>query len=98
MWRTVQETGSAVLLISQDLGVIANYCDRVAVLHDGRIVEDQPVRDFFAAPRHPYSREVLRLQIDASSASAAPVQTAEPLVDVRGRRRGCVDLKTQHFA
>jgi oligopeptide/dipeptide ABC transporter ATP-binding protein len=61
MWSTVQETGSAILLVSQDLGVIANYCDRVLILHDGQIVEDAPVRQFFAAPQHPYSQDVLRL-------------------------------------
>ena len=36
MWQTVQQTGSAVLLVTQELGIIANYCDRVLVLHDGR--------------------------------------------------------------
>ncbi len=61
MWQTVQSTGSAILLVTQELGVIANYCDRVLVLHDGRIVEDAPVRDFFANPQHPYSQDVLRL-------------------------------------
>ncbi len=45
MWQTVQTTGSAILLVTQELGVIANYCDRVLVLHQGRIVEDAPVRD-----------------------------------------------------
>jgi oligopeptide/dipeptide ABC transporter ATP-binding protein len=61
MWQTVQATGSAILLVTQELGVIANYCDRVLVLHDGRIVEDAPVRQFFESPRHPYSQDVLRL-------------------------------------
>jgi len=61
MWTTVQDTGSAILLVTQELGVIANYCDRVLVLHDGRIVEDAPVREFFANPQHPYSQDVLRL-------------------------------------
>ena len=61
MWQTVQSTGSAILLVTQELGVIANYCDRVLVLHDGTIVEDAPVRQFFAAPQHPYSQDVLRL-------------------------------------
>jgi peptide/nickel transport system ATP-binding protein len=61
MWQTVQSTGSAILLVTQELGVIANYCDRVLVLHEGRIVEDAPVRDFFANPQHPYSQDVLRL-------------------------------------
>ena len=61
MWTTVQDTGSAILLITQDLGIIANYCDRVLVLHDGKIVEDAPVRQFFADPQHPYSQDVLRI-------------------------------------
>lgn len=61
MWRSVQETRSAILLVTQELGVIANYCDRVLVLHDRRVVEDAPVRTFFAAPQHPCSRDVLRL-------------------------------------
>jgi oligopeptide/dipeptide ABC transporter ATP-binding protein len=62
MWHTVQRTGSAILLITKDLGIIANYCDRVVVLHDGRIVEDKPVRDFFRAPEHPYSQSLMTLQ------------------------------------
>lgn len=62
LWRATRETGSAVLLVSQDLGVIANYCDRAAVIHQGEIVEDRPVRELFAAPRHPYTREVLALE------------------------------------
>ena len=60
MWHTVQKTGSAMLLVTQELGVIANFCDRVLVLHRGRIVENTPVRRFFVDPQHPYSREVLR--------------------------------------
>ncbi|HKK35006.1 MAG TPA: ABC transporter ATP-binding protein, partial [Paracoccaceae bacterium] len=64
--RSVAEAGTAALIVTQDLGVVANYCDRVAVLHDGRIVEDKPVAEFFAAPEHPYSREVLSLQREAA--------------------------------
>jgi peptide/nickel transport system ATP-binding protein len=62
MWRASRETGSAVLLVTQDLGIIANYCDRVIVMHEGAVVETAPVRRFFAAPEHPYSREILALQ------------------------------------
>ncbi|MCA0042523.1 dipeptide ABC transporter ATP-binding protein [Celeribacter litoreus] len=61
MWQTVQDTESAILLVSQDLGAIANYCDRVLALHDGKIVEDAPVRQFFAMPQHDYSKEILGL-------------------------------------
>ena len=86
MWQSVQKTGSAILLVSQDLGVIANYCHRVAVLHDGRIVEDKPVADFFAAPEHPYSREVLGMQQAAATgeiSQTAPKEPAEALVEVK---------------
>ncbi|MEM8742882.1 MAG: ABC transporter ATP-binding protein, partial [Pseudomonadota bacterium] len=83
MWRNVQETGAAVLLISQDLGVIANYCDRVLVLAEGRIVEDRPVPKFFAAPRHAYAKEVLALQREAARLPSMAVKTA-PLIEVAG--------------
>lgn len=89
MWQTVQQTGSATLLISQDLGVIANYADRVAVLYDGRIVEDRPVAEFFAAPEHPYSREVLSLQREAARGGASVTTRAggPALVEVTGLRK-----------
>jgi peptide/nickel transport system ATP-binding protein len=67
MWQTVQKTGSAMLLVTQELGILANFCDRVLVLHKGRIVEDAPVRQFFAEPQHPYSQEVLRFYHERSS-------------------------------
>ncbi len=88
MWQTVQQTGSSILLISQDLGVVANYCDRVVVLHDGQIVEDQPVRDFFAAPRHAYSRSILAMQKAADSTETEPLpevpqsEPGEPLIRI----------------
>ncbi len=89
MWQTVQGTGSSILLISQDLGVIANYCDRVMVLHDGAIVEDRPVHDFFADPQHAYSRSVLALQKaaaddDTTARSAAGAEPKSDLIRISG--------------
>ncbi len=85
MWQTVQATGSAILLVTQELGVIANYCDRVLVLHEGRIVENAPVRRFFAAPAHPYSQDVLRLYREKGSGYPAQVSSdAPPLMQARG--------------
>ena len=49
----------SVLLITHDLGVIAETADRVAVMYAGRIVEEAPVRDLFASPAHPYTRGLL---------------------------------------
>jgi oligopeptide/dipeptide ABC transporter ATP-binding protein len=55
-----QELGSAILLITHDLGLVAEYCDRVYVMYAGRVVEEASVFDVFARPRHPYTRALLR--------------------------------------
>ncbi len=55
-----RERGLAVLLITHDLGVVAEVADRVAVMYTGRKVEEAPVRDLFAGPRHPYTVGLLR--------------------------------------
>lgn len=54
-----RETNMALVLISHDLGVIAETCDRVAVMYAGRIVEEAPVDALFDAPRHPYAEGLL---------------------------------------
>ena len=82
MSSTVRGTGSAILLVTQDLGIIANYCDRVLVLHQGRIVESAVTREFFANPQHAYSRSVLSLaRAPATPATFAP--DLAPLIEVR---------------
>ena len=62
LWKTARNAGSAVLLITQDLGITANYCDRVVVMQDGAIVADDATSRFFADPQDAYSREVLALE------------------------------------
>ncbi len=64
-----QELGSAILLITHDLGLVAEYCDRVYVMYAGRVVEEASVFDVFARPRHPYTRALLRstLRLDQRS-------------------------------
>ncbi len=55
-----RERGMALLLISHDLGVVAEVVDRVAVMYAGRCVEQAPSGALFATPRHPYTRALLR--------------------------------------
>ncbi len=53
--RVCREHGAAVMLVTHDMGVIAETCDRVAVMYAGRIVEIGPVHDVIHAPAHPYT-------------------------------------------
>lgn len=55
-----RKTGTAIILITHDLGVVAQTCDRVLVMYAGRIVESAPVRELFHRPRHPYTQALLK--------------------------------------
>jgi oligopeptide/dipeptide ABC transporter ATP-binding protein len=59
MLKLRDETGTAIILITHDLGVVAEMCDRVAVMYAGEIVEQTGVRTLFADPRHPYTRGLI---------------------------------------
>jgi len=54
-----RETGMGLVLVSHDMGVIAETCDRLAVMYAGRIVETGTIREVFERPAHPYSRGLL---------------------------------------
>jgi oligopeptide/dipeptide ABC transporter ATP-binding protein len=54
-----KQLGMSVLLITHDLGVVAEYTDHVVVMYAGKVVESAPVRELFARPRHPYTKGLL---------------------------------------
>src|SRR5262249_48251557 len=81
----------AILLVSHHLGVVAEICDEVVVLYAGELVEQAPVEELFANPRHPYTRALLecdpgRLADDARSFPTIPGR----LPDLGEARSHCV--------
>lgn len=54
-----QENGMSVILITHDIGLVANMADRVLVMYAGQIVEEAPVKELFCNPRHPYTKALL---------------------------------------
>ncbi len=60
MKRLRDETGTAILLITHDMGVVADMADRVAVMYAGRVIETAPVEAIFARQEHPYTRLLLK--------------------------------------
>ncbi len=72
MKALIQKQNSAAIIITHDLGVVAHYCERVALMYAGRIVEEAPVRTFFANPVHPYAVSLLASVRTHAEPSAGP--------------------------
>jgi oligopeptide transport system ATP-binding protein len=70
---------TALILITHDLGVVARYADRVAVMYGGRIVETAPARDLYARPAHPYTRGLM------ASVPRIDGDTSQRLVPIDGQ-------------
>ena len=84
--RLQREHGTAVVIISHDLGVIAKMADTVAVMYGGRVVEQAPARSLFAAPQHPYTWGLL---------GSVPTLTGDPserLVSIPGQPPSLVGI------
>lgn len=100
------ETGTAIMMITHDLGVIAQSVDRVIVMYAGRKVEEAPVKALFRHPRHPYTAGLLgsvpkieRNQVPAGRSHLTEIPGIVPTLDKK--HRGCsfaprCPLATQH--
>lgn len=79
--RLCASRGTAILLISHDLAMVAEYCDRIAVMYGGKVVETGPVENVFKQPQHEYTRSLLKaaLHIQADSETGKEKEgTGEP--------------------
>ncbi len=85
-----EERGMSVLFITHDLGVVAETCDRVAVMYAGNIVEEGPVEEIFANPSHPYTQALLESIPREDKDRLTPIEGNVP--DLIGMEEGC------HFA
>ncbi|RIJ77916.1 ABC transporter ATP-binding protein [Nakamurella silvestris] len=77
----------AMLLITHNLGIVAEACDRVAVMYAGQIVEEGPVEQVFARPQHPYTRELLKSTISLTTTELNSIPGAPP--DLGDPPKGC---------
>ena len=89
--RLLADLGSATMIVTRDLGIVAQYCDDLAVMRNGSLVEHTPVVGFFDRPREEYSRDLLGRVMTSAVGETAPATTApaaeqpaaEPLLSVR---------------
>jgi oligopeptide transport system ATP-binding protein len=71
------ELGTATILITHNLGVVAGMCERVIVMYAGRVVEEGPTDEVFATPRHPYTWSLLRSLPRLDSDEREPLRPIE---------------------
>ena len=80
--RDLQEsTGTAIILITHDMGAIAELADRVVVMYAGRRVEEGPVDEMLQNPKHPYTRGLIEC---VPHLQAEPPDVRRPLPEIRG--------------
>jgi peptide/nickel transport system ATP-binding protein len=105
--RLARERGTAVLLITHDMGVIAETAQRVAVMYGAQVVEEAPVGELFKEPLHPYTQGLLR-SIPRIDLAATKRQKLEPIGGTVPTLRGpekpgcrfaprCALAKPMHF-
>jgi peptide/nickel transport system ATP-binding protein len=73
-----RDTGMSTLLITHDLGLAGEYCDRIVVMHAGHVVEAAPTEELLHSPAHPYTQQLL-------ASTPTPQSTIDSLVSIPGR-------------
>jgi oligopeptide/dipeptide ABC transporter ATP-binding protein len=90
MLELQQDFGMSILLITHNLGVVAETCDRVAVMYLGEVIEQTDTRSLFDDPKHPYTRALLRSIPKIGQRRLGRIQAIEGMVpDPYNRPKGC---------
>lgn len=84
LMRELQKSeGTSILMITHDLGVVAEMCDRVVIMYAGQVVEETDVKTLFKEPKHPYTQSLLaslpQLNSDQERLASIPGQVPNPL-------------------
>lgn len=77
--RLASEAGTAVVLITHDLGVAAGFCETIHVMQRGEVVESAPAEQLYSRPQHPYSKALLGAVVDLSIDVDKPIPVGEEL-------------------
>jgi peptide/nickel transport system ATP-binding protein len=81
--------GLTLILITHNMGLVAEMCDRVAIMYAGRIVEEAPVLDIFRNPRHPYTKALLRAVVNPLVKASKLESIPGTIPDLIRPPRGC---------
>lgn len=79
--QLAENHGTAVVLITHDLGVAAGFCERIHVMRHGRVVEEGPVDRIYTAPEHPYTQALLGAVVDLTVDVQQPIRTAAEVLE-----------------
>lgn len=87
--RIREDLGTAILIITHNMGVVGEIADRVVVMRAGTVLEDRPTRELFAAPEHPYTRQLLDSVMELPEEGQGPQPAIEesavtPVLEYRG--------------
>ncbi len=98
MKQVRQERDMAILLITHNMGLVAEMCDRVVVMHRGRIVETADVKTIFDSPIHPYTKGLLRSLPTLQSAPKQPLPTLDWHPTTEENALPLVQIAENHWA
>ena len=84
-----QRQSMSIIMITHDLGIVADFCDRVLIFYTGQVVESAPVKELFSTPMHPYTQGLIRA-LPKISEDVKRLEAIEGMVpDVNEMPRGC---------